>query len=1324
MKTIITLFLLLLAMTTTTVTRAQSLRLFTSDKLSSNLITCIRQDKTGYIWIGTEYGLNKFDGYRFTTYLHNDDDKTSIHDNLITNIFIDRKGRLVIGSSQGISIYDYKKDCFHVVSKSGDKAHTSSFTQLPNGSLLACTAGFGVFAIDFASMKMKQFGRYTANSSENFVSKIYIDKQQNLWAIGNNPSIARYDGLRIQPGAAHIYPLNCGIPQDIIINKRGEMLILCQHGIMVYDKQNDCMRSVHFNYYPLDINSIVMRSAVINSSGDLYIGTADNGIFCVKKGTNTLVPMSCNISGFNLSATDIKTICEDREHNLWIGCNKKGLLFIPKKKPKFDSWSLTEQNYNTGGSISSICKGDNGEVWCTVRNNGVYAFNSNGKIIRHPVSPPHTNIIYRDKTGEYWIGSGNGLFRYNPYTGSAHLEMKIEGETIKAISDDGNGNVFVSDFGRGLKVFNTTTKSCRSYNMYTNSKNGRLNNDWIMTLKYDTKGVLWIGNSSGFIQFTPASGKFTPRNGRGYLPMATCNAFYELPDGNMLIGTNSGLFQFNQRRNTIEPFYDAKILRNKAIASITKDKIGDLWISTSMGIWQYKNKEKQFTGYINGNGLTTHEYVINAILHANNDKIFYGTGDGITSFYPQFVKKSESLKYMPILTNLIIGGRKVNCNSTSGDKLITDTEVDKSSHFKISYLDNSFSMEFSMMEYGYAGNTIYEHRMNGQGKWTATEEGNNAIMFNHLQPGSYAIEVRAYINGAYSPTRTFFIVITPPWYNSATAYIIYVLIILSLAIYGFYVYNRHRHAEMYENNMKFLINATHDIRSPLTLIMGPLHKLMDKQFDADTNNELNLIDRNAKKILRLVNQILDARKLDKKQMRLHCQQTNLVTYIDCIKNNFSFYATENDINFTFNHNEDKTDAWIDRTSFDKVISNLLSNAFKYTMKGGEINIELSKGHDSKAPKTLKDYIEIKVGDSGIGIKEEMTTKMFERFYQGSNAITTNVQGTGIGLNVCKMIVELHHGTIKAENRKDIHGTCITIRVPQGCQHLSQEELLIEDEETKDHEEKDIWNNAKYKILVVDDDKDICKYISNELGKHFNFKTCCNGKEALSELLKQDFDLVISDVMMPEMDGFTLTKKIKSNNIISHIPVILLTSKSDTDDRLTGFEKGADAYISKPFNMEELNALANNLIRNRLRLKGVFSGAQQQEGNIDDINESVVGNDEQLMQRITKSVNKNLCNSEFNVDMLANDAGLSRAQLHRKMKLLTGISTGEFIRNIRFDQAAKLLRSNKMNITQVAYAIGFSNQTHFSTVFKKHFGISPSEYIEKYKNNNTDEDGKE
>ena len=506
--------------------------------------------------------------------------------------------------------------------------------------------------------------------------------------------------------------------------------------------------------------------------------------------------------------------------------------------------------------------------------------------------------------------------------------------------------------------------------------------------------------------------------------------------------------------------------------------------------------------------------------------------------------------------------------------------------------------------------------------------------------------------------------------------------------------------------MKFLINATHDIRSPLTLIMSPLANL--KRHIGDENpdalRDIDTIDRNAKRILNLVNQILDVRKIDKQQMQLHCQKTDLVAYTQSIYKMFEYNAREHNITFTFKHDMDSLDIWIDRSQFDKVITNLLSNAFKYSYDGGSVEIRLSQ-NDHQAI--------LQVLDSGQGLDSENLKHIFERFYQGSNSRRLHIAGTGIGLNLCKMIVDMHHGSIEAHNRKGESGAVFEVCLPLGNGHLSPNEIDDTPEEIEVIEPAPAAapakSGTKHRVLIVDDDAEIGRYISTELGKYYKFTVCSNGKEGIKELLAGNYDVVVSDVMMPEMDGFTMLRMIKTSVKVSHVPVIMLTSMSDVAHRLEGLERGADAYLAKPFELEELHMVIENQIQTRQRLKGKYSGAQQQADKVETV--EVKGNDELLMERIMKSVNRNLSNSDFNVDMLTQEVGISRAQLHRKMKELTGISTSEFIRNIRLEQAARLLREQKVNVTQVAYTVGFSNLAHFSTIFRKHFGIAPSEYAE-------------
>ena len=449
-------------------------------------------------------------------------------------------------------------------------------------------------------------------------------------------------------------------------------------------------------------------------------------------------------------------------------------------------------------------------------------------------------------------------------------------------------------------------------------------------------------------------------------------------------------------------------------------------------------------------------------------------------------------------------------------------------------------------------------------------------------------------------------------------------------------------------------------------------------------------------------------------MHLHCQKTELISFTRGICKMYEFGAQERQLNFRLDSGSlQQLDVWVDRSQFDKVISNLLSNAFKYTGEQGEVVVSIGiEGENAK----------LQVIDTGVGLDEDSLKHIFDRFYQGNNSQRLNIKGTGIGLNLCKMIVDMHHGTIEAHNRKDGHrGSVFTILLPLGNAHLAPEEIEQATETAASISAsvgKPVATGSnKYRVLIVDDDAEIGHYIITELGRFYKFHICPNGREGLKELLSaasdNRYDLVISDVMMPEMDGFTMLRMIKTNINISDIPVIMLTSMADVGNRLEGLERGADAFLAKPFNMEELHMSIENLLQGRQRLKGKYTGAQMQADKVEQ--PEVKGNDELLMERIMKAINKNLSDSDFNVDMLTQEVGISRAQLHRKMKEMTGISTSEFLRNIRLEQAARLLREQKINVTQVAYTVGFSNLAHFSTIFRKHFGVAPSEYAERESN---------
>lgn len=1116
--------------------------LYTSERLASNKTTCIIQDKYGFIWIGTEYGLNKFDGYRFTHYLTDINDSTSIISNDITSFLVDKKGQFWIGSEKGLMKYNYKTNDFkRYHCPDGNTPRIETILEMSNGDILIATAGYGLYKISKGTDKIIKDNSFWKSHNDDYKSRIFEDDMGNIWQNSHLPIITRIILNKEKvPVQFKDFKLNHGPAISFIKNGAKSFYIVCMYGILEYRYKDGTIHDAGFDMSELN-RTVSIRKAILDSNGNILIGTSGKGMMIIPRNSRKLISYKDKNSTFDLSTANV-------------------------------------------------------------------------------------NNMYEDK-----------------------------------------------DKGKGV-----------------------LCNDWIKTLYIDRDGLLWIGTTNGISVMDTKSFNFNVIKDKRFKNIQ-CLSVNETADGKILLGTNTGLYVYNKKKHTLYTFPNSpKQLQNNFIYSIVFDHNNDIWMSTAMGIWQYNHKQKTFISHIRGNGLATKEYIAGAAAHFDDDRIVFGIDDGITVFYPKDIKNTKMELGQIYLTNFILDDKEMSCFS---DK------------FVVPYDENTFSLEFSLLNFKYTDEITFQYKINDNENWISIPEGTNAISFNKLKPGKYEIEVRATANGAVSKSiKKVTIKVLSPWYASTLAWIIYIMVIAT----GIYLYarnyKRRKNEELEETKMQFLINATHDIRSPLTLILGPLNKLKSRLTDAESQNDIKTIDRNAQRLLLLVNQILDIRKIDKKQMHLHCEKTEMATYINDVCARFRYNADQHNIIFNFEHEAGSCYAWIDKINFDKIISNLLSNAFKFTPDGGSITIRLKEDEQ---------HITIDVLDTGMGFKNKNTDKLFERFYQDPNSRGISLEGTGIGLNLSRTLTEMHGGTIKAANRTDnVQGAQITISIPKGNSHLKPEEIISPEDDNSNSmlSKKPTYTNCR--MMVVDDDAEMRQYIKNEMSEWYKVDTFPNGVEALDALLKEHYDIVVSDIMMPEMDGVTLLKKIKTNSRINDIPVILITSKSDVADRLESFKKGADAFLAKPFNMSELHILTDNLISNVRRLRGKYSGAQEQKDKIEQI--EVKGNNDQLMNRIMKSINEHISDPDFNVESLAEDVGISRAQLHRKMKEITGISTGEFIRNLRLEQAARLIREQKINVTQVAYAVGFNNQTHFSTVFRKRYGMSPTEYAKKEHNENTEQ----
>lgn len=1292
------LFLSLLLSAVSLLGFCQAGQFFPSDRFSSGLINDVCQDKYGYIWIATENGLNKFDGYRFTTYLSHPDEPTTLNSNIVTSLYCDEKGQLWIGTRLGLSRYDYATDHFvHYAFPSQIKPRITRILERQNGEFLVGTSGMGLYALSGDSL-LKVTDGYTTGSGNWYFNQMMEDSKGRFWKCGYGEEVTMKDDHGV-----HQFFIEQGIVVKIV-ETDDDILIICLHGISRY--HNGQMSKADVDLSALGGDNVVICSAFQSRNGHIYIGTRGDGLFVLEKGSRKLVRVECGLNGMDLNTAKIWCIREDQSGNLWLGCQPKGLVMIPRIQPQFSSWNFSSQGYRVSSTVTSVCQGNQDVVWSVVQGCGVFGFDRRGHIVAHPSSPPSSEFIYRDRKGRYWIGSDEALYAYNPLTGKAQRQTTFACDKLNDMTDVGNGQLFISTFSRGFCIYNPENHSVKQYLATDyNREKGCLHNNWILAMMPDRNGYVWMATSAGVSCYDPQNDHFRPYGWDNLLDGMMCYSLCEIRNGDVLIGTDQGLFRYHPGDQQAVRFEYGDALANKTVGYIVEANNGDIWCATSMGIWQFDQRKKQFIGHVSGNGLTAKEYINGVGMHTQGDMVYFANNDGLTVFNSAQVTGSH--KDLPAikLTGFFIAGNPVNTLTESNGRTVAEGPVIETDTYRVSYLDNSITLEFSLLDFVSPDNIIYEYQINGS-KWIQQPEGQNSIQLSHLQPGTYKIEIRALSAGIYSETKTITILVSPPWYQSTWAYVFYLLVALALLSALGWSLRRKAHRKMDEEKMKFLINATHDIRSPLTLIMGPLAKLKGIVTEGEGLGYIETIDRNAKRLMLLVNQILDERRIDKNQMQLHCRETNLVEFISSICKLYQYNASQRNITFLFEHDKNHVLAWIDRINFDKVISNLLSNAFKYTFDGGEVKVVL---------RDTEKEIEIQIVDSGVGIKEEEAERLFDRFYQGRNADDLGMQGTGIGLNLSRSITQMHGGLIKAMNRKDgQRGACFTISIPKGNTHLKPEQIMT------DTPAREILSTSagsrqqfrQFRILVVDDDQEIADYIIGELGSHYKFDHTPNGKEALKTLLTQQYDLVISDVMMPEMDGLTLLKRIKDNPQISQIPVIMLTSKAEVEHKLEGLKSGADAYIAKPFSMEELHIQIDNLIDNVRRLRGKFSGAVHQVERVENI--QMKGNNDALMDRVMRSVNAKMSDPDFNIDILASDVGISRAQLHRKMKEITGISSGKFLRNLRMEQAARLLREGKVNVSQIADKVGYADLAHFSTAFKTHFGVSPSEYIEAHK----------
>ena len=1319
--------------------RAQSGKLFNADNLlTSNIATSVCQDNDGFIWVGTRNGLNRYDGYGFRTF-KKEDETSGLGSNYINVLLQSRKtGLLYVGNNQTVQIYDGSR-FQNVTMKDGHGnqifTYVNGLYETRDGTVMVCTSGYGIVRLnnDLTGTIMTELTgdyRYTRNMIEDHHGRYWI--------------VTEGDGLMMKNGTRRTSFFtdedSRSMVNEIKQDQRGNIYAAVNgKGLYRYNESTSRFDLIE------PTKGLPLVTFCPLSDGQLLLGCDGMGPVLYNLSTGELNMRPYYSNEINLNKSKVYSMIEDRNGNIWICLLQKGVFMQPRPRLGFGYMGarLGERNVIGSNNVSSTLVDSKGRVWVGTDKDGLYVMDKDQLTATHYTNLPSTILaLAEDSRGHIWAGSYNeGCGWLDPQSGTWHQEDVglPHRSSIFGLATAKNGDVWIGTMGNGLIRKNVETGELKAYTMQKGADNDRsinsIPNNYISKIRLTLdEDRLYIAAAVGLFCLDIKKDSWVSVFGENCPNYGTFSrSVYADSHGRVWLGTNDGLYCYDVKTKKSHYITTKDGLPANGIASIIADRHRNLWLGTDNGLCCYNPEKNTFLNYYADDGLQGSEFSDGAVSRSQRGGLLFGGTGGISWFLPADIKPNE-WKAKVMLTELTVGNERIVAGAKSGFYTVTDSTIIKSDRFDLSYDDNSFSIRLSTLTYDNPEHIVYLYSINGEA-WTRLQPGANEITFSHMSPGTYHLRVKAMNNQQETEVREFTIKIHSPWYASTWAYLLY-LALIGTAIYYIVNYRRrkvqdhlrlqeHIHAqEMSEAKLRFFMNISHEIRTPMTLIITPLLSLMKEDKDPQRHNVYEIIKRNAERILHLINQMMDLRKIDKGLMAMRMRETDLVSFVNDVHELFSHQAKVKNINLSYEHDSDELPVWIDRQNFDKVVMNVLSNAFKYTPPGGKVDIRLT--HDEQ-------QAVLSIKDSGEGIPADKLQKIFERFYQSVSKLNEQNIGTGIGLDLTRSLVELHHGTITAQNNSDGPGSEFIITLPLGKDHLKPEEIADDSEE--EHEERsDVWEGMQLtgsgpvdettaqasltdvvrkelNLVIVEDDDEIAEYLLSQLASEYNVQRFCNGKEALPTILQSAPDLVISDVMMPEMDGNTLCSRIKSNVNTNHVPVILLTAKNREEDKLEGLETGADAYIVKPFNMDILRRTIFNLLNTRKVMRYKFTGNESQEDKIEEV--KMKSPDEKLLERVMTVINNNISNSDLSVDMIAQEVGISRVHLHRKMKELTNQTPHDFIRNLRLKQAANLLASQHHNVTEVMYACGFSNSASFSTMFRKFYGMSPRDYMKEH-----------
>jgi signal transduction histidine kinase/ligand-binding sensor domain-containing protein/DNA-binding response OmpR family regulator len=1342
--------------------------------VSSNSQRCITQDREGFIWIGTADGLNRFDGYSFKVYKKNPNDTTSLKSNIINCLFTDSYGHLWIGTySGGLSRYDKEKDSFYnypgLVNENINTIAEDKYHRLWVGSTL------GLFMIDLRNNKLTRFLANVNNPldpatiANNEVDRIVIDNN-NLWiaysagllsALSiNDMKFNHYSLFHVSGHETADFSVN-----SLVLDNENIWISTWSKGIWIFNKTTGICRPYE-NEKSQYINFIFK-----DNKNRFWYSPEYKGLMLVD-GKQQINFKEDDFNRNSISSNLLSNIFQDKQGNLWLTSKLGDLNYVVLDNPFYNWFKNPNSEYELSSNlINTVLEDSKKLIWIGYEEGGIDLLDAdnlkpkihiNGDNLTK-LGPGPVLDIFESKHGDIWISKYlDGLKKFDrsakSFISYQHIdgdEATIAGNDIRHISEDSRGNLWLSIHGGGVDMFNPNTEKVIHYKHDSNNASASILSDWTFTALCDKQDNIWVATIAGVSVISPKNGvikQYTSSNKEDYNLSADL-AFIIFADSKnfVWIGTSDGLNKLDPQTGVIKKYFTKDGLPGNLIIDILEDKANNIWISTTNGLSRFSPRDGTFKNFSVRDGLATMEFNKFASFKNKKNEMYFGGRDGLTRFNPDSIK-INNFRPPVYITDFKLFNQSVQVKKDNISKgFFIPKQIMFCDEITLDHDQNEITLEFAALNYLNLEKNLYKYKLEGFDDHWSIPGHKREVTYTNLDPGEYTFRVIASNNDGIWNTQgaSLKIIVNPPFWKTNWAYAVYFAFIIFL-LYVFRKFILHeadikRKLELEELEiqklhemdllkMQFFANVSHEFRTPLTLIIGPIENLLRDIKDDFKQVQLKIIHRNANRLLRLINQLMDFRKIEEARLELNPTKNDIVLFIREIVDTFKQDAVQRGINFEFKHTHSSFEIWFDTDKLDKIIYNLLSNAFKFTRDGGsiEISIDLSctanlRGIPRQNNKFLssdKIFI-IRIKDTGIGIPKDFQSKIFDKFYQVKN--TLNKQGTGIGLSLTYELIQLHFGEIIVESTPDI-GSEFTVILPLWMEenelphfanieekkkliHSGKEQKIIVDEKIEPvelNEELAVLKDKLPKILIVEDNADMRTFIKNEFKESYNVLEAHDGDIGLQKALEEIPDAIICDVMMPGKDGFEVCSTLKSDERTSHIPIVMLTAKSSEQHTIEGFESGADDYVAKPFSSAVLKARIKNLIESRILLRKKFT--TEPFATLTEISPSKT--DEMLFKKAYAIVEKNLNNSNFEVNDFAFEIGMSRTQLYRKINAISGQSVKEFIRIIRLKKAAELLVTRENNISEVAYSVGFNSLSYFTTSFTDYFGMNPSKYVEK------------